>query len=138
MRKIQKSKPKQNNSPLTKNLYGTVISNSIGILILFILSLIVSVVMLKSEKESNGYIMYFYFCSVIASFINGYIASKKCEFKGFISGAVTSVSYNFLVTIILLFVSKGKIRPDIGILYAVTTIFSTTGGIFGANTKRRK
>lgn len=139
MRKNNKSKPKTNQgSSLSKNIIGITLSTVISILILVILTAVISLILLKSEKIADNYIMYFYFCSIISAFIGGFTASKRCTFKGIISGLVTSVVYNFLLTVIILFVCRGHIRADIGILYAVTTVFFILGGIVAANTKRRK
>lgn len=139
MRKSKSSKAKvKTNSGLTKNIIGSSLSAGISIIILVILTAFVSLILLKSETIAESYIMYFYFCSVFSSFIGGFISSKKCSFKGIFSGLISSLVYNFLLTIILLFICKGHIRPDTGILYALSTVFFVLGGIAGANTKRRK
>lgn len=126
------------NSTLFKNVIGISISNLISLILLVFSTCLFSLILLKSEKTTDNYIMYFYFCSGLSSFIGGFFASKKCLFKGLISGAVSSVSLSFIITIILLVVSNGQLRQDTGILYLIIVLFSVIGGIAGANTKSRK
>ncbi|MCH5169838.1 MAG: TIGR04086 family membrane protein [Oscillospiraceae bacterium] len=126
------------NSSLIKNAVGITLSSVISIIILVLLTALVSLFLLKSETVSESYIMYFYFCSAVSSFIGGFISSKRTTFKGIFSGLIASVAYNFLLTIILLFVSVGQIRANTGILYLLSTVFFVLGGIVAANTKRRK
>lgn len=126
------------NSSLTNNAVGITLSAVISIIILVLLTALVSLILLKSETVSESYIMYFFFCSAVASFIGGFISSKRTTFKGIFSGLIASVAYNFLLTIILLFVSIGQIRADVGFLYLLSTVFFVLGGIVSANTKRRK
>lgn len=135
--KTAKSNFKTNSQP-SKNFIGITLSSVISIIILVILTALISLILLKSERVSDSYIMYFYFCSVFSSIIGGFISSKSCTFKGIFSGLIASLAYNLMLTVILLFVSKGHIRADAGILYALSTLFFVLGGIFGANTKRRK
>lgn len=137
MQKKQRKKVKVS-SGISGNVIGILISALSAIIITFLLTALIAFLQLKSEKIADSYIMYFYFCAVSSSFIGGFISSKKCTFKGVISGLVTSLIYNFILTVILLFVSSGKLRADTGILYAITTAFFALGGIAGANTKRRK
>lgn len=138
MRKTLKLKPKNFNNTASRNLIGIFISNIVALIILFLLTILFSFILLKSEKATDSYLMYFYFCSGLSSLIGGFIASKKCKFKGIISGAISSVSLFILIAVILLFVSKGHIGSDTAILYAVLAVFSIIGGIAGANTKSRK
>lgn len=138
MRKNKSRNKLKMDSGISKNILGITLSAESAIIILVILTILISFILLKSEKISDSYIMHFYFCSVLSAFIGGFISSKSCTFKGIFSGLISSLVYNFTLTIILLFVCKGKIRPDTGILYALTTGFSVLGGIVGANTKRRK
>lgn len=137
MRKKSKSKAKTD-SALTKNILGIALSSAISITILGALTAIISVILLKSEQTADSYIVYFYCSSVFSAFIGGFISSKSCTLKGIFSGLISSLAYNLIITIILLFVSQGHLRADTGILYAVTTLFFVLGGIAGANTKRRK
>lgn len=137
MQKKQRKKVKVS-SGISGNVVGILVSALSAIIITFLLTAFIAFLQLRSEKIADSYIMYFYFCGVFSSFIGGFISSKKCTFKGVISGLITSLTYNFILTVILLFVSLGKLRADTGILYAVTTAFFALGGIAGANTKRRK
>lgn len=137
MRKNNKSKVKQD-STLSKNLIGISVSSAVSIAILAFLTAIVSLIKLKSESIDNSYIMYFFACAAVSSFIGGFISSKFCTLKGIFSGLISSLVYNLILTIILLFVSDGQIKEITGILYALTTAFFVLGGIVSANTKRRK
>lgn len=139
MRKSKANKSNiKNNSLFLKNVIGITLSSVISIVILVILTALISLILLKSERIADSYIMYFYFCSVFSSLIGGFISSKSCTFKGIFSGLIASLAYNLMLTVILLFFSKGHIRADTGILYALSTLFFVLGGIGGANTKRRK
>lgn len=137
MRKNNKPKSK-NSSFLSKNIIGITLSSIISIIILTLLTAIISLILLKSEKLADNYIIYFYFSAILSSFIGGFISSKSCTLKGIFSGLISSLAFNLILTIILLFVSQGHIRADSCILYTITTVFFILGGIAGANTKRRK
>lgn len=137
MRKNNKPKQKTN-SAFSKNIVGITISSVTSIVILIVLSALISLILLKSENIADSYVMYFYICAVISSFIGGFISSKLCTLKGLFSGLISSLAYNFILTIILLFVSKGHLMALTGILYAISTAFFALGGIIAANTKRRK
>lgn len=138
MRKKSKSKGKTTQSALTKNIIGIILSSVISFVILSVMTAVIALILLKSESVADSYIMYLYFSTVISAFIGGFISSKSCTLKGIFSGLISSVAFNLLLTVILLFASKGQIRADTGILYAVSTLFFVLGGIAGANTKRRK
>lgn len=137
MRKNNKPKVKTS-SALSKNIIGITVSSAVSIIILVICTAIISLVLLKSETVAGSYIMYFFACSVASAFIGGFISSKLCTLKGLFSGLISSLVYNLMLTVILLFVSDGQIKAITGILYALTTAFFALGGIVSANTKRRK
>lgn len=137
MRKNNKPKTKSG-STIAKNIVGITVSSVTSIVILIVLSAIISLILLKSESIDNSYIMYFFACAAVSSFIGGFISSKFCTLKGIFSGLISSLVYNLILTIILLFVSDGQIKAITGILYALTTAFFVLGGIVSANTKRRK
>ncbi len=137
MRKNNKPKSK-NSSFLSKNIIGITLSSVISIIILALLTAVISLILLKSEKLADNYISYFYFSAVLSSFIGGFISSKSCTLKGILSGLISSLAFNLILTIILLLVSRGHIRADSCILYTIATVFFVLGGITGANTKRRK
>lgn len=137
MRKNNKPKPKTN-STFSKNIVGITVSSLASIVILIVLSAFISLILLKSETVADSYIMYFFACAVISAFVGGFISSKACTLKGIFSGLISSLVYNFILTIILLFVSKGHLMALTGILYAISTAFFVLGGIIAANTKRRK
>lgn len=137
MRKNNKPKPKTN-STFSKNIVGITVSSLASIVILIVLSAFISLILLKSETVADSYIMYFFACAVISAFVGGFLSSKLCTLKGIFSGLISSLVYNFILTIILLFVSKGHLMALTGILYAVSTAFFVLGGIIAANTKRRK
>lgn len=133
------NKPKQKvNSTFAKNIVGITVSSVTSIVILIVLSALISLILLKSENIADSYVMYFYICVVISSFIGGFLSSKLCTLKGLFSGLISSLVHNFILTVILLFVSKGHLRALTGILYAISTAFFALGGIIAANTKRRK
>lgn len=137
MRKNNKPKTKSG-STIAKNIVGITVSSVTSIAILIVLSAIISLILLKSENIADSYIMYFFACAVISAFFGGFISSKLCTLKGLFSGLISSLAYNFILTVILLFVSKGHLMALTAILYAISTAFFALGGIIAANTKRRK
>lgn len=137
MRKNNKPKAKTDLT-LSKNIIGITVSSAVSIIILVIFTAIISLILLKSETVADSYIMYFFACAALSAFFGGFISSKLCKLKGVFSGLISSLVYNLILTVILLFVSGGQIKGITGILYALTTAFFLLGGIVSANTKRRK
>lgn len=122
----------------TKNIIGILLSGIVGFIMNILLTLIISFALTKSSVLSNSATIYFIASVAISSLITGFIASKRCTFKGVISGAVSSIPLIFLVTITMLVYSGGRLITETVILYIGIIIFSAIGGIISANTKRRK
>ncbi|MBQ3524248.1 MAG: TIGR04086 family membrane protein [Clostridia bacterium] len=122
----------------TKNIIGILISNGIGFTSIIILTFISSLILTKSSALTNSVSIYFIGSVTIGSLITGFIASKKCTFKGFISGIIASLPLMFCVTVVMLVFSHGRLIPETAILYVGIIVFSAIGGIISANTKRRK
>ncbi len=122
----------------TKNIVGILLSSGIGLISIIILTLIASLILTKSSELTNSIAIYFIGSVTIGALITGFIASKKCEFKGLISGIISSLPLIFIITVIMLIFSHGRLMPETAILYVGIAIFSAIGGIISANTKRRK
>ena len=122
----------------TKNIKGIMISNVIGIITIILLTIVGSFILTKSSTLVNSSAIYFIGSIAIGALITGFVASKKCEFKGVVSGIISSLILIFLLTIIMLVFSNGRLISQVAILYIEIVVFSTIGGIIGANTKRRK
>ena len=122
----------------TKNIIGILISSGIGSTSIIILTFISSLILTKSSALTNTVSIYFIGSVTIGSLITGFIASKKCTFKGFISGIIASLPLMFYVTVVMLVFSHGRLIPETAILYVGIIVFSAIGGIISANTKRRK
>lgn len=122
----------------TKNLVGILISSGIGMLTIIILTLMVSLILTKSSVISDSVGAYFIGCIVFGSLVNGFIASKQCSFKGLVSGIISSIPLAFFITIFMLIFSHGQLSSKTLILYSGIVVCSALGGIFSANTKRRK
>lgn len=121
-----------------KNFINLLFSSSLGLLSTIIITFIVSLI-ITSSSEYPKYTSVFFIISVIIScIISGFIASKKCNFKGIISGLLCSIPYSLFITVIMLFFTNCKLKESTIILYLIIIICSTIGGIVGANTKRRK
>ena len=122
----------------TKNITGIMISSGIGFIAIIILTFIASLILSKSSALTSSIAIYFIGSVTIGSLITGFIASKKCIFKGFISGIIASLPLMFCVTVVMLVFSHGRLIPETAILYVGIIVFSAIGGIISANTKRRK
>ena len=132
------NKRKQDLPLTTKNLIGIFLSSIIGVIIAFITTVIISLILKNSAFLPKSISALFVISIVIGAFITGFIASKKCSFKGLISGLISSIPYLFIITIIMLFFSHGKLTTSMLFLYIGGIISSALGGIISANTKRRK
>lgn len=121
-----------------QNAIGIIIANSVGIICTVLMSLICSCILMKSTTLTNAVKIYFIACVVLGAFINGFIASKKCTTKGIISGLASSITFCLIIIIIMLFFAKGQLAFSTLFLCLGMVICSAIGGIFGANTKRRK
>lgn len=122
----------------TKNILGIILSSSIGFISIIVLTLISSIILTKSTALSNSTTIYFIGSVSIGSLITGFIASKKCEFKGIVCGIVASLPQMILVTIMMLVFSHGRLISKSAILFIGIALFSSIGGIISANTKRKK
>ena len=132
------SKRKKEIPVSTKNIIGFLISSGIGFVTVLILTLLAALILTKSSTLTNLVAVYFIGSVGISALITGFIASKKCSFKGFISGIIASLPLIFLITIFMLIFSSGRLIPETIILYMGIIVFSVIGGIISANTKRRK
>ncbi len=122
----------------SNNLVGILLSNGIGLLFVIIFTLIASLVLTNSANLSNMSSILFVAIILFGAFITGFVASKKCNFKGIISGIISSIPYIFIITFLMLIFSNGRLNIYTSICYLFIFIFSTIGGIVSANTKRRK
>lgn len=122
----------------TKNITGVLISSALGIAIIVVLTLLISLILTKSSVISDSVGVYFIGCVMIGAIFTGFFVSKKCSFKGLVSGVIASVPLSLGVTVIMLIFSQGQLSSKTAILYLGMIVCSTIGGIFSANTKRRK
>ena len=137
MRKKNFKRKNEMSLPL-KNIIDLMISSVIGVIFTVFLTFVISFIISKSENLPNYTAVLFLLCVAIGNTLGGFIASKKCNFKGIISGILCSIPNSIIITIIMLFFTDGKISEKTIILFFIVLIFSTIGGIVGANTKRRK
>lgn len=122
----------------TKNIIGIPLASAVGFISIIILTLISSIILTKSTALTNSTAIYFIGSVSIGSLITGFIASKKCEFKGLISGIVASLPLMFFITVVMLIFSNGRLIFETIVLLIGVVLFSAIGGIISANTKRRK
>ena len=122
----------------TKNIMGILLASSLGFISTIILTLIASLILANSSGSTNSIAIYFIGSVTIGALITGFTASKKCGFKGLVSGVVASLPLMFLITVVMLIFSNGRLIPETAILYVGIALFSAIGGIISANTKRRK
>ncbi len=135
-KKISKRK---NELPITtKNIIGILISCAVGLFTVVVSTLFISLILTKSSVISNSIGGFFIGCNMVSALITGFIASKQCNFKGMISGLITSIPYSLGITIIMLFFSHGQLNLKTIVLYLGIVICSVLGGIISANTKRRR
>ena len=135
-KKIAKRKKEQSIS--TKNIIGILLASGIGFIFIVLLTFIASLILTKSLSLTNSTAIYFIVSIAFGALITGFIASKKCEFKGLISGIVASLPLILFITVIMLIFSHGRLIAETIILYLGIIMLSATGGIISANTKRRK
>ena len=121
-----------------KNAIGIAIASVVGTICTVLLTLICSYILMKSEVLSNTVGIYFIACVVCGALLNGFIASKKCTIKGILAGLAASIPFSLAVIIIMLFFTKGQLAFSTLFLCLGIILCSAIGGIFGANTKKRK
>lgn len=122
----------------TNNILGILISALIGTVFTFLLTLILSYIISKTSVLPAYLKIYFSICVGLGSIVCGFISSKKCNYKGVISGVLSSIPNLILIFFIILIFSDGQLKLDILIIFFVSILSSSFGGIVGANTKRRK
>lgn len=122
----------------TKNIIGILLASSIGFISIFFLTLIVSLILANSSGATDSAAIYFIGSVTVGALITGFIASKKCGFKGLVSGVIASLPLIFFIAIVMLIFSHGRLTPETAILFVGIIVFSAIGGIISANTKRRK
>ncbi len=137
MRKKLAKRKKEVNIP-TKNVLGILTANLIGTICAVIFTLLCSLLLQKAEILSGSLTVYFVVCITLGALINGFVAAKRCSIKGIFSGIISSLPYALIITVIMLFFSKGILNTNTIFLYLAVIIGSTVGGIFSANTKRRR
>ena len=137
MRKKIARRKRERPTPI-KNAIGIATASVIGIICTVLLSVICSYILMKSEVLSDTVGLYFIACVLCGAILNGFTASKKCTVKGILSGLIASIPFSLTVIIIMLFFTKGQLSFNTLFLCLGIVLCSTVGGIFGANTKRRK
>ena len=136
---LKKTTKRKNEIPITtKNIVGIGVSSLVGLIIVVILTLFASAIISKSAVMTSSIGAYFIGCVMIGGIVVGFSASKMCEFKGIVSGVISSIPYSFGVTILMLIFSHGQLSSKTILLFIGIIICSTIGGIVSANTKRRK
>lgn len=121
-----------------KNILGILIANTAALIVTILVSLLCSALLLKSPTLSSNLSIYLVACVGIGALLNGFIAAKKCSLKGVISGLASAVPYTFFVTVVMLIFTKGQLDSKTLIADLSAVICSAVGGIFGANTRRRR
>lgn len=137
MRKKIAKRKKELTMPV-KNITGILTANAVAIICISLFSLLCSLLLMKSQVLPNSLALYFIAGIALGSLINGFIAAKRCTAKGIISGLISGVPLAFIITIFMLIFTKGQIDTKALIAHGTVLICSTFGGIFGANTKRRR
>lgn len=132
------SKKKKEMPLVTQNIIGILLSCFIGLVMTVIFTGLLSIALTKSSVITDTVGAYFIGCVMLGAVIAGFIASKRCTFKGILSGFVSSILYSLFVTVVMLFFSNGQINSKTVFLYAGIILCSVIGGILSANTKRRK
>lgn len=122
----------------TKNIVGVIIAGVIGALITILLTVILSLILSKAEFLTESIKAILILTVLSGAVISGFIASKKCSFKGLISGLIAAVPFLFVINTIMLIFSNGRLKSSVVLLYLGAFICSLIGGIVSANTKRRK
>lgn len=123
---------------IIENIIGISTSSVVGIIVVFVLTFLFSLILNKSQKLPDNLTWYLMGIVVVGALVNGLISTIRCKLKGIISGVVSAVPFSLFITIALLVFSAGQIESKTGILYLLIFVVSTIGGILGANTKRRK
>lgn len=123
---------------IIENLIGITISSIVGITITFLLSMLLSFIINKSQYLPQNLSWYLMGAVAIGAFSNGFISTFRCKLKGIFSGLVSAILFSLFITVALLIFSNGHIESKTGLLFVFIFVFSTLGGILGANTKRRK
>ncbi|MBO5334195.1 MAG: TIGR04086 family membrane protein [Clostridia bacterium] len=122
----------------TKNILGVVLSSFAGIALSITLTFIISYIISKTSVLSIHLKIYFSVCVGLGSIFGGFISSKKCNFKGLLSGFLSSIPNSLIVIVFMVIFSNGQLKESTVIIFLLIIICSTLGGIIGANTKRRK
>ena len=135
-KKLSRRKKELTNT--TKNIVGIIISSAFGFIMTLIATFMMSFLISKSQKMP-GYIGALFLISVsFGCILSGVIASRKCNFKGIISGLTCSFPNALLITVTMLFFTNGNVNEKTIFLYLLIILCSGIGGIIGANMKRRK
>ncbi len=130
---------KKNDIPLTaKNIIGILLSGIIGAIVAVIISLIFSYIFANAETVSKSISAIFVGCILLGAFFCGFFSPRLTMLKGIVSGILSSLLYLFIITVIMLFFTNGRLATSMLFMYAGTIVVSTIGGICGANIKRRK
>ena len=135
----KKSFKKFNELPMSvKNIIYIFISCFIGVLIALILSYIFSFILSHSQNLSKFTGIYFITSVIIGGFFCGFIGTKLLNFKGLISGLITSFPYSSIIFLLMMLLSRKMLNWYSIIFILGIIIITTIGGIISANTKRRK
>lgn len=131
-------KKKTEMSSTAKNVTGIVLSSVIGVIITLIISLFFSYIFTNSQTITDSVKAFFIGSVLLGAFFCGLLSARITSFKGIVSGAISSIIFALIITVIMLFFANGRLSANTLFLYIGVIIIGLIGGICGANIKRRK
>ena len=134
------NKRKNEVKPSIKIIINFIKSSLIGVLFCLFLTFVFSIILANRPTLNSDMILLVYFVVsvLIGAIVNGFISSLSGLFKGIISGLISSVLYIIIILIFMLIASGNSINSYCLLLILGIIIFSTIGGIIGANLKRKR
>ena len=129
---------KNNHNIYLHNLFVILTYSIIGILIANIMLIIVSYVISKLPLINISLKVIFVFVEALCGFICSIFIQRKIKIRGIFVGLIASIMYTFFIFALIFLCVRSKISFSSAIIIPINILFCISGGILGANIKRRK
>ncbi len=130
----KKSKKKRKISVNTSNPAIIYLFSVLKGLVVLVLGLcVVSVIVMKSSDFNLFTKFIIYGLVLFGGFLSGFFANKKLKGRGIVNGAVASLVFAIIFSVICIIAMRFNISPEILILLPVSIVGGIVGGIISAN-----
>lgn len=135
----EKSKSSRAKEKNTSNINKIIVGSVIGSVFLFMLILLFSFLVLKTDSFSSSlYLPAGLVFGAMSAFVGGFVSVRPIRKNGALFGTLTGLAQALICSASMFFINGNNAGSGLFILMAVITAFGSIGGISAVNLKVRK